>query len=415
MRTLPEARVARLAECHSQQKAGYSQDASPLNNIISAVNNKTSSTLQYWYDELATKDNATRNIYLKNFEKFTTFINKDADELLKQRQEDQASKDRKIQRRIESHLIRFISAKRNEGLAPATLQLYFASIRSFFEIHYCPLIMRRGDYPQGESLGVKIATKQRILKALDNKNTRNKTTMNAMILFLKDSGLRISDARLYNYGDISKQFEEGEQIISLTRITQKKKTIAKPFIGPEAIHALKTYLEARRQGSRHVPPENLTDESPLFRTWESKDVHRIQRGSFSSLIRNAFLRVGEPNITAHSLRKYVQTNLEAAGVNVNWIDQILGHKLINSRDAYSKPTDDQLRQAYINAYKFLRIYPDLNTPKPQTTNAETNLTTTKEEYTVKAATNLNEVTRLIEDGYQYAATIEGIQLFKKRK
>jgi hypothetical protein len=30
MRNLPEARVARLAECHKKQKAGYNQHTSPL-------------------------------------------------------------------------------------------------------------------------------------------------------------------------------------------------------------------------------------------------------------------------------------------------------------------------------------------------------------------------------------------------
>ena len=370
--------------------------------------------MQYWHDELATKGGATCEIYLKNFAKFTEFTNKTADELLNQRMENQISKDPKIQRQIESQLIKFISAKRDEGLAPATLQLYFASIRSFFEIHYYPLRMRRGDYPKGESLGVKVATKDAILKAIENKHNRNKVTMRAMILFLKDSGLRISDARLYNYGDIAEELERGDEFISLTRVTKKQGTIAKAFIGPEAIQALKIYLKSRQNGSRHVPPEDLTDKSPLFRTWTSR-VYRILRGSFSSVIRSAFLRVDEPNITAHSLRKYVQTNLEAAGVNVNWIDQILGHKLINSRDAYSKPTDDQLREAYIKAYKFLRIYLDPNTSKPHTPNTEASETTGKEEYTVKTATDLNEVTKLIENGYQYAATVEGIQLFKKRK
>ena len=37
------------------------------------------------------------------------------------------------------------------------------------------------------------------------------------------------------------------------------------------------------------------------------------------------------------------------------------------------------------------------------------------EYTCKTAANIKEATELIEAGYQYVTTIEGIQLFKKRK
>ena len=440
MRTLPKARVARLAECHSQQKAGYSQDASPQNNKSSVTLHKSPVTLHktsikthqpvsslrnnspaidYWISELAAKNDATKEMYLKNFAKFIDFTGKTADELLLQRQENQTDKDPKIQRQIESQLIKFISAKRDDGLAPATLQIYFASIRSFFEIHYFPLRMRRGDYPKGESLGVKIARRETILKVIENKANRNKPTLKAVILFLKDSGLRISDARLFNYGDIAKQLERGDTIVPLTRITQKQKTVAKSFIGTEAIQALKIYLQQRQNGSRHVPPEELNNESPLFRTWTNGTVKRIPRGSLSSLIRQAFLRINEPNITAHSLRKYVQTKLEVAGMNVNWIDQILGHKLINSRDAYSKPTDEQLQEAYTQAYKFLRVYPD-PTLKPQPnqetqTQPKTNETTDDAEYIVKQARNFNEATELIQHGFRYIATIDGIRLFRKRK
>ena len=60
------------------------QDASPQNNIISVVNNITSPALEYWKDELATKNEATRDIYLRNFAKFEAFTGKTADELLTQ-------------------------------------------------------------------------------------------------------------------------------------------------------------------------------------------------------------------------------------------------------------------------------------------------------------------------------------------
>jgi integrase len=384
-------------------------------NKTSAIDSLTSPALKYWQDELATKSDGTRNIYLKDFMAFLAFAEKTADELLTQRQQDQTSKDPKTQRQIESQLIRFISAKMKEGFAPATLQTYFAAVRSFFEIHYCPLRMRRGDYPKGDSIGVRVATKEAILKALDHKKTRNKAEANATILFLKDSGLRASDARLLNYGDIAEQLENESEFIPITRITQKVKTTAKTFIGAEAIHALKEYIKARQHGTRRLPPETLTDKSPLFRTWALRTVKRIPRNTLSNVVRNAFIRINEPNISAHSLRKYLQTNLEAAGINSNWIDQILGHKLINSRDAYSRPTDNQLREAYMKAYQFIRVYPEVNTPKPQTPNTETNKPTENAEYTVKTATSLDEVTKLIENGYQYAATIEGTQLFKKRK
>lgn len=274
--------------------------------------------------------------------------------------------------------------------------------------------MRRGDYPKGDSIGVRVAKKETILKAIEQKATRHKAITNAVILFLKDSGLRVSDARLINYGTISKQLERGDKIIPITLITKKAKIIAKTFIGEESIQALKTYLEKRRNGTRHLPPEELTNDSPLFRTWNSKTVKRIPRTTLSNVVRTAFNRINEPAISAHSLRKFLQTNLEVANVNVNWIDQILGHKLINSRDAYSKPTDEQLQDAYTKAYKFLRVYPNLNI-QTEHNQVKTEETTDKEEYTTKTATNLQEVLSLINEGYKYEMEMDGIKIFKKRK
>ena len=221
--------------------------------------------------------------------------------------------------------------------------------------------MRRGDYPTGDSDGVKRATKEAILKVLHDKHRRNKATLTAMILFLKDSGLRVSDARNLNYGAISDQLEKGKTLIQINVITQKTGLLAKTFIGQEAIDAIKEYIEARRKGSRNVNPEIITNESPLFKTWTKGEVKRIPRGSFTSIIRAAFLRAGEKKMSPHSLRKKLQTDLEKAGINSNWIDQILGHQLINSRDAYSLPTDEELKEAYRKAYQFIKVYPEINT------------------------------------------------------
>jgi len=311
--------------------------------------------LTYWQKELSSRAESTKNVYFQDFKAFLDYAGKTADELLAQREQDETSKDRKIQRRIESLLNEYIAAKRKEGYSPATLQRYFAAVRSFFDTHYTPLKMRRNDYPKGESLGVRAATKELIRKALDDKRTRHKKATTAVMLFLKDSGLRASDARLLNHGDISEALERGDEFMPITIITQKVKTTAKTFIGYEAIHALKEYIKHREKGTRRIPPETITAKSPLFITTQTHNAKRIPRPTISHVVENAFLRINEKNLSAHSLRKYLQTTLEAAGINSNWIDQILGHKLINSRDAYSKPTDEQLFEAYTKAYKLIRV------------------------------------------------------------
>ena len=379
------------------------------------MNNEASPALKYWQSELATKGEGTKQKYREYFGEFLEFIGKNPDELIVQRQQDLLNPDRKIQRRMESQLLAFIGKKKEEGYAIATQQIYFASIRSFFEIHYFPLIMRRGDYPKGDSNGVKRATKEAILKVLNNK-TRNSVTIKPLILFMKDTGLRVSDVRRLKYGDIASQFERGNKTIQINIITQKTKLLAKTFMGEESIQALKEYFEARKKGSKNITPENLTKNSPLFKLWVHGEIRQIQRHSLSSLIREAFLNVKEEKITAHSLRKKLQTDLEKAGINSNWIDQILGHKLINSRDAYSLPTDEELQEAYTKAYQIIRIYPNITQQNP-TTKKEYNTPTTPQTETEQAdileikANDIQSIKQALLKGYKHVDTVGDIRLY----
>jgi len=318
------------------------------------------------------------------------------DELIVQRQQDLLNPNIKIQRRIESQFLKYIATKKKEGYATATLQIIYASIRSFFEMHYFPLRVRRVDYPKGDSKGVKRATKTAILKVLDNKKARNKITTKPAVLFIKDSGLRVSDVIRLKCAFFLDALEKNPNtdLIEIHVVTQKTKLLAKTFIGKEAIDALKEYLEKRREGSRNVAPETITRESPLFKIWRRGKVRRISRHSFSTLLRQAFLNVKEDKMSAHSLRKKLQTDLEKAGINSNWIDQILGHKLINSRDAYSLPTDEELKEAYSKAYPCIKIYPEPTAPTSempkQKDPARKAIVNKEERYAVAEARNIAE-------------------------
>ncbi len=267
--------------------------------------------------------------------------------------------------------------------------------------------IRKGDYPKGDSNGVRRATKEAVLKVLET-NPRNKTTLTALIMAFKDSGLRVSDMRRLKCDIILEN--PNTDIIPITILTEKTNLLAKTFFGEEAITALKNYMEQRKKGSRGIEPETITNDSPLFRIWRKGKVKPMSRENMTTLIRNAFLRAGEKRMSAHSLRKMLQTSLEKAGVNPNWIDQILGHELINSRDAYSLPTDEELREAYQNSYKLIKVLPEITAPKA--TNAVTN--NGQQEYSVAEARSMEEVKQLLARGYKYEMDFNGVKLFIKK-
>ena len=225
--------------------------------------------------------------------------------------------------------------------------------------------MRKGDYPTGDSEGVKRATDDAIRKAL-SRNNRLSFQSKTLIQFAKDTGLRISDIVALKCGNIPEQIGKGVCPIQINLISQKTNLLTKTFIGKEAIDALREYFNKREQGSKwnkEIIPEKITPSSPLFRKWVSGNIQPMHRISATHIISDAFNEIGELRMSAHSLRKRLQTQLEKGGMPTNWIDQVLGHKLINSRDAYSLPTDEELRDAYIRAYPLVAVSIDTKVPK----------------------------------------------------
>jgi len=302
-------------------------------------------------EELANRSEATRTKYSDFFKDFSEFAGQSPDEMIAQRKIDFKADDPIKQNRYESLLKRFIAHLNDQGRSVATLQVGYASVRSFFDAHYMPLRMRRSDYPRGESLGLRAATKDDVRLLLD----KTRLKVRAIILFLKDSGLRVSDLVKLKYKDIRKELENDSDFISLNLVTTKNSIVAQTFIGPETVNVLKKYMERRRKGTRRIPAEEITDESPLFRARKIEVAH-ISRSGVSSLITHHIERLGmHKEISAHSLRKYFQTQLEAAGVHPNWIEGMMGHKLNGVTNHYSRPTQEQLKEAYKEAYPSLRV------------------------------------------------------------
>jgi integrase len=175
----------------------------------------------------------------------------------------------------------------------------------------------------------------------------------------------------------------------------------KTFFAEEAITAIKKYLQHRKNGTRKIAPETITPDSPLFVQQSKGKKTRIKRSNLSTIIEKAFLRTGEKHLSAHSIRKKLQTCLEKGHMPTNWIDSVLGHELINSRDSYSLPTNEELQEAYEKAYNQVRIHPQ------QTT------TTTKHLEEYAEAKTLQECKYLLAKGYKFEMNHNGTSLFRK--
>ena len=348
-----------------------------------------SETVQYWMDSLSGKDgvHTTKYQWKRNLWKFCEWAGKTPDQLIAERKVEVKSGDAKVQHSKEMLVKKFLKYLEEEKqLAPNTRRTYFAAVRSFFQRNYLALTFMRREGPPAIRVqeGSRAATRDEIKKMCNVSKPRER----ALILFIKDSGLAEADVARMKLKDLGVHPLGVHGFDSITAlkspvpiILNRKKTGAKTmtFIGPEALEALKTTFEIRMRGSPEIkirrygaheikggiPPEELTGESPLFRSYgkflrtlkNKGEAHHLTPHAISVLVRKATIRAGvwREGFSAHALRRFFQTTLESVGINQNWIKIMMGHKLPGAEDAYSRPTLEMLQEAYKKAMPNLAI------------------------------------------------------------
>jgi len=144
------------------------------------------------------------------------------------------------------------------------------------------------------------------------------------------------------------------------------------FIGKEAVAYLRKYIETRRLGSPDgkIPPEELTNESPLIRNETSQEPKKIREKQIYKLVHNLYFKAGllKPGyggsytLKVHSIRKFFKTQLLALGIQADYVDYMMGHTIDVYHDIQMNGID-YLRNVY--AASGLSI-----TPKTQSSKIE---------------------------------------------
>ena len=119
------------------------------------------------------------------------------------------------------------------------------------------------------------------------------------------------------------------------------------FLGAEAAQFLKLYITQRRKVTAKIPPENLTDDSPLIRdenrikpkSITAKQIRKIVHELYvkADLIKQHIGRMYD--LRTHSLRKYFKTQLLALGVQPDYVDYMMGHTVDTYHDIQMKGFD----------------------------------------------------------------------------
>lgn len=321
-------------------------------------------SVKTWMDELANLRKSTRYVYAQHLRYFCEWVEKTPDELLQMRETDLKKERPTEKRRLERQVKKYLASLTERDMSRGFKKQAYAAARSFFARHYMPLQFFKSDAPRGPPPTPRVARKDEIRKMLMHADERAR----ALILVLCQSGLRISDAARLKYRDIKEDFEVNRTPCLIQVVTQKTNTPTVTFLGQDAVDALQAYFDLRKRGTRRLyyaprkgqqvekglPPEEITGDSPLFRTKNPK-VKRLSVKQATDIIRVASLKAGLGFVSAHAFRRWFQTTLEQAHIPANWVLRMMGHSLPGVEGAYSRPQIEQMRDAYKNAELYLSL------------------------------------------------------------
>lgn len=167
----------------------------------------------------------------------------------------------------------------------------------------------------------------------------------AILLVIKDSGISREDVVKLKYGDIQQEFESGKDFIRVHLTRQKEQVEYDTFLGPNAVQALKIYLQERKSKDETINPD-----SPLLANIHGKPLTPL---ALSMTFVRLSVQTGF-NTSPHRLRKYFESHMGLSAPSI-MVKYWLGHSL-GAEKSYFMPSIEDQRRKYAEAYKELDIY-----------------------------------------------------------
>ena len=306
--------------------------------------------MDYWLEDLKLRAEGTRISYISHFNRFIASQGLTADDLFKMQKEALASPDPRDRKKVVNLLRNYMKERLEEGKAPGTVRGIVKALRSFFEANELEFSIKEKDQPPRDYDGQNVILRDQIRDLYDKVGAEFRLRNRAVILLLKDTGLRVSDVSPLNVGDFKNAKEVPNEAGEKFRVfnaerTKKMGIYAYIHIGPDSVKALDNYLEERKKEG------HLDDDAPLF---TQRGGERTTAHALSSQLKRLCELLGQDGkkISAHSLRKFHRTMLSVAQVQDPLIWKLEG----KATDPYNQveKTGD-LTRAYIAAYDQLRI------------------------------------------------------------
>jgi site-specific recombinase XerD len=261
--------------------------------------------------------------------------------------------------RLQKHtelLKSYVAMLQDRKLTPGRVHSCAKHVKAFYKVNGIALSLPYA-LPRRVVCKDRAPKPEELKRLLDVAGLREKLIVSMMAL----GGFREETLTRLRYHHVREDLEAGRTSLHIhveVEITKGKYADYDTFLGQEAVEYLRLYLDARRLGSPDgkIPPEMIEDSSPLIRDSQSRIPQPIGPKQIRKLIHHLYLRAGLINgknkrmydLRVHSLRKFFKTQMEAAGVNSDYVEYMMGHKISTYHDVQSLGIE-KLRNAYTSA------------------------------------------------------------------
>jgi len=302
-------------------------------------------------------------IYLNALKKFCEWCGKNPQELILQRDRELKNDDPNDRTGIRDLVLDFRHHLEHVGLAPKTINSYDGAIRSFFT----SVLGKRGMINVRNYRNRGVTQKKDLIPTLEEL----KKMIDAMsleegfrILFLAQTGMRVSDAISLKIGNIKRELDLGNTPLAIRFIPKKDRELIGEritFLGSDGVEMLKQYLAWREKQE-----ETITEDSPLFvgrtKRQKGKKIISITDQGFNDTVHEAARRAGIGNgngkygrIRIHCLRKFFITQMTNHGMEDKIVNFLTCHKISEVDGVYWNRRVDTLRRIYAERQQYVNL------------------------------------------------------------
>jgi integrase len=278
--------------------------------------------------------------YARRILRFSTWLGATPDEMISRCKDSEGNLVTKAVTEIERKLDEYAIHLQGKKIAPNTVNSELRSIRGLFTSNYVSL-GRHWHVPAINIHDCRAPRIEELRKMLNVADLRDRL----IVTILAVSGLRSGTLVKLKYLHVRKDLEK--QIVPIhlridADITKGKYRSYSTFLNQEAVDYLRAYLDVRRMGTYSIPPETITDESPLIRAAYARAVRPLSVLELQRRIHKLFFKAGilqkkqgtiRYDLTVHGIRKFFSTQMSFLGVQREYIQYMMGHKTDRYFDA----------------------------------------------------------------------------------